>query len=263
MAEHEGMAGIEDDKKRALEALESVLHILVRYTPGQVASQQKGRKGPVTAADHEVDVALRKFLPREGDAWLSEETVDDPVRLDSKRVWVVDAIDGTLEFVMGVPEWAVSISLIDSGRPVLGLVCNPATGEVFLATSGAASYNGVGCSVQKRDLAGSTVLASRSEIRRGEWQRFRRAPFAYQPMGSIAYKLALVAAGKFAATFTLTPKNEWDIAGGVALVEAAGGVVVDPAGRPFSFNRRDTLLPGLVAGSPEVVDELVSYLRTA
>lgn len=94
------------------------------------------------------------------------------------------------------------------------------------------------------------VLASRSETRRGEWKRFEGRGFVIQPMGSVAYKLSCVAAGLADATWTLTPKNEWDVAAGVALVSAAGGMVCSLQGELPLFNCADTLLEGLIAFSP-------------
>jgi myo-inositol-1(or 4)-monophosphatase len=95
------------------------------------------------------------------------------------------------------------------------------------------------------------VLASRSEVKRGEWERFKGASFRVQAMGSVAYKLALVAAGKADATWTLVPKNEWDVAAGVALVRAAGGEVFLPTGMQRRFNAANPKLPGLIAsGTP-------------
>jgi myo-inositol-1(or 4)-monophosphatase len=110
-------------------------------------------------------------------------------------------------------------------------------------------------------LAGSLILASRSEIKRGEWQQFRGGDYQIRPMGSVAYKLALVAAGRADITFTLTPKHEWDVAAGVALVESAGGFVSTIDETSFVANRRNPLLPGLLASGPFLRYELIAMLR--
>ena len=96
-----------------------------RFTPGEVAARHKSGDDPVTEADTTVDTLLRELLPRDGDGWLSEETRDDPARLERRRVWVVDPLDGTREFVAGIPEWCVSIGLVMDGEPVAGGICNP------------------------------------------------------------------------------------------------------------------------------------------
>jgi myo-inositol-1(or 4)-monophosphatase len=202
----------------------------------------------VTEADLEVNAVLARLLPRSGEGWLSEETADDADRLGRDRVWVVDPLDGTREFVAGIPEWCVSIALVEAGRPVAGGICNPATGQTVLgAREMGATCNGAPCRASTRaTLEGAEILASRSEVKRGEWERFRAGPFAIRPMGSVAYKMALVAAGLADATWTLVPKHEWDVAAGTALVLAAGGRVFTPEGEEPTFNRRTPKLAGLV-----------------
>src|SRR5262249_28046095 len=149
-----------------------------------------------------------------------EESVDDLSRLEKSRVWVVDPLDGTREFVAGIPEFAISVALVEDGRPVAGGICNPATQEMFIGSIGyGGTYNNQPVrSTQKSSLRDALVLASRSEVSRGQWKRFEGANFRIRPTGSIAYKLALVSAGLADATLTLTPKNEWDIVAGAALV---------------------------------------------
>jgi myo-inositol-1(or 4)-monophosphatase len=218
---------------------------------------------PVTAADEAVDTALRESLPRDGEGWLSEETADDPARLACRRVWVVDPLDGTKEFVQGIPEWAVSIGLVEDGEPVAGGIFNPATGERVVGARGlGVRLGGESATPSTRPgLAGATVLASRSETGRGEWASFGEAAFVVKPMGSVAYKLARVAAGLDDITWTLVPKNEWDVAAGVALVEAAGGVTWEwPSGKRRRFNAADPLLTGLVATPAGLDAEVRAFL---
>src|SRR5690606_19094746 len=128
----------------------------------------------------------------------------------------VDPIDGTQEFVQGIPEWCVSIGLVEDGVPVAGGILNPATGEAVIGGAGhGVTLNGRAARVSARPtLEGAVVLASRSETNRGEWNRFAEAPFVVRPCGSVAYKLGLVAAGVADLTWTLVPKSEWDVAGG-------------------------------------------------
>jgi myo-inositol-1(or 4)-monophosphatase len=102
----------------------------------------------------------------------------------------------------------------------------------------------------RADIRGALVLASRSEVKRGEWAPFYSSPVAVRNMGSVAYKLGLVAAGLADATWTLVPKNEWDVAGGAALVTAAGGAVTGLDYEPVRFNQPKTLLDGFIATAP-------------
>src|SRR5205085_7226002 len=104
-------------------------------------------------------------------------------------------------------------------------------------------------------------LASRSEATRGEWERFRGREFHVRPVGSVAYKLALVAAGLADATWTLVPKHEWDIAAGVALVQAAGGTVYSLECEPLSFNKKNPWLSGLIAHGPDLLSAVTTHLH--
>lgn len=236
--------------------------IFDRFTPGKVATEYKVGTDPVTEADRQLDAALRKALLRDGEGWLSEESVDDASRLDRKYVWIVDPLDGTREFVTGIPEFCASIGLVEDGRPIAGGICNPATGEVFLGSlETGLTYNGEATRASSSTtLDAATVLASRSEVKRGEWKQFEDAPFKVKPMGSVAYKLARVAAGLDDATFTLTPKNEWDITAGIALVLSAGGFARPLHQDEFRFNQRSPLLPGLIACGAGLREPLTEFL---
>lgn len=250
--------------ERIAEALEAAGAALASFVPGAVACSQKSSgRGPVTDADHAVNRVLRKILLREGEGWLSEESLDDFDRLEKLCVWVVDPLDGTMEFIDGIPEWCVSIGWIERGRAVAGGIFNPMTKDLFLGSlATGATHNGKPVRASGRNqLAGATVLASRSEVKRREWDAYQNAPFTVRATGSVAYKLALVAAGMADATWTLSPKNEWDIAAGVALVESAGGFAESLDGSPLTFNRRSPLLPGLLAGGAKLQDEISGYLN--
>jgi myo-inositol-1(or 4)-monophosphatase len=250
--------------RRIQSALEAARVVFRRFTSGAIAAEYKAGHDPVTEADRAVDAVLRQELLRDGEGWLSEESVDDLSRLKKDRVWVVDPLDGTREFVAGIPEFCVSIAIVEQGRAVAGGVCNPATGETFVGSVATGlSYNGKPAHVsQGKSLEGALVLASRSEVKRGEWKPFENAPFKVQPMGSVAYKLARVSAGLADLTFTLTPKHEWDVAAGAALVESAGGFVATLEATPFRGNNRNTLISGLVAGAPGLREELFAALES-
>lgn len=186
--------------------------------------------------------------------WLSEESVDDMSRLSCERVWVVDPIDGTIEFASGLPEYGISVALVEHGVPILASVFNPATNELFYAIRGKGAWLG-DKKIQCCEVEANTkllLLASRSEYQRGEWSGYQLLHQVKQ-IGSIAYKLALIAAGKAHATFSLGPKNEWDIAAGVLLVKEAGGVVTDKFGNEIVFNQKKTLVAGIIAMAAENV----------
>ncbi|MGH7781931.1 MAG: 3'(2'),5'-bisphosphate nucleotidase CysQ [Candidatus Binataceae bacterium] len=210
----------------------------------------KGKDNPVTQADLEADRTLKRMLhePFPEYGWLSEETVDSADRLKRRRVWIVDPLDGTKEFINGVPEFCVAIALIEDGEPILGVTYNPIRREMFWgARDLGCHHNTRRVRVSRtRMLHRARVLASRSEAARGEWQVFH-GRLIVSPTGSVAYKLALVAAGKGDATFTRSPKSEWDIASGAALIALAGGTITDIRGHKLSFNNRNVKLEGLIA----------------
>src|SRR5579863_8260066 len=224
----------------------------------------KGHDNPVTQADLEADGAIKKLLrdPFPDYGWLSEETADNDDRLKCRRVWIVDPLDGTKEFITGIPEFAVAIALVENGTPVLGVTFNPIKREMYWGARGAGCYlNTRRVRVTRtRTLKSATVLASRSETKRGEWQVFD-GMWKVSPTGSVAYKLAMVAAGRADATFTRSPKSEWDVCSGAALVAAAGGTVTDINGNPVRFNQKNPLLPGFIADNTTLHRELLKIAR--
>lgn len=243
-------------------ALTQAAVVLSAFVAGCTAARFKAGGEPVTAADLAVDRALAAALLSSGEGWLSEETVDDDARLCCRRVWVVDPLDGTQQFIAGVPEYSVSIGLVEDGRAVAGGVLNPATHQRVVGAVGRGVWlNGAPCGVREANaLEGATVLASRSESSRGEWRRWDHESFSVRPMGSVAWKLALVAAGIADATWSRVAKHEWDVAAGVALVAAGGGNIVSVDGSPLRFNQPDPRVPGLIASAPGLTDAIRALL---
>ena len=243
--------------------------IMQYFRDGQQVSnaadvRQKSPNNPLTKADLEADKLLRNMLlaahPDYG--WLSEETVDNADRLSKKRVWVVDPIDGTKEFITGIPQFAISIGLVEDGLPIAACVHNPAAEETFLAILGqGASCNHQPITTTSNDqLSGASCLASRSETKRGDWDSFQHE-FKLTTMGSIAYKLSMVAAGKYDMTFTLTPKNEWDFCAGELLVREAGGKVTHKDGSHCTFNNKNSRVRSLLASNGKLHDSLLQRLQ--
>ena len=224
--------------------------------------REKGIGQPVTTADLEANAKIQEIIlggfPDDG--WLSEESRDDPGRLNNSRVWVIDPIDGTREFIQCVPQFAVSIGLVIDGSPAVGVVYNPAEEKCFVAIRGVgAKLNESPIKVSSRkDPWGARLLVSRSERPR----RFRPFIDRYQvePIGSIAYRLGLVAGGKGDGTITLHSVSEWDICAGALIVEEAGGVVVDGDGRSPSFNKAVHTHRGLVASNGSLTEGIREIL---
>ncbi len=246
----------------AQEAARRAGQILLRYRErgARYGWKQSNRDGflnyeVVSEADVEVDAALRETLlgafPEDG--WLSEEQHDDPHapggRLKRERVWIVDPLDGTREFLQGIPEYAVSIALTVRGEPVLGVVYNPAADEIYAAATPSADDRFALDPAQT--LRDSFMLAGR-----GEW-RFGDLPpvpdgTKLMPVGSIAYRMALLATGTGCLIFTVGRRREWDVAAGAALLSAAGATVTDVHGRPLRFNQPETEVDGLIAARAQI-----------
>ncbi len=217
--------------------------------PLEVSS--KGDAGPVTNVDLAVDTLLSTWLrqARPDYGWLSEETPDHPAqRLNTARTFMIDPIDGTGALVTKMPQWTISIGIVEDGRPFAGAVYNPMTDEMFLGAPGvAATLNGRIMRASLRDsLEGARMI--------GQMARFtsRRSKVTWPRMDiverqSIAYRLALVAAGQGDATVLFGFKHDWDVAAGAALVEAAGGRVSDLWGAPLRFNEQLPRTPGVAA----------------
>jgi len=257
---------LQDDKALLADTIEITRAAgaeIMAYYHSTFEVKDKFPDNPVTDADYAADTLLKERLgarlPQAG--WLSEETVDSPERLDRAYVWVVDPLDGTKEFVMGIPEFSVSVALVHQGTPLLGVIYNPATKELYTTVRGeGVSLNGEPVTVSDRaQLRGARVDASRSEMKRGEFEPF--ADFIeVNVMGSIAYKLARVAAGQADATWSRGPKNEWDICAGALLVQEAGGQCVNLDTTPFTFNRPNPKVKGIIASNNHLYQEVLENL---
>lgn len=262
--------------------------LLEGYARGEEA-WEKGHDDPLTHADLASDRAISEVLGLHfpDDAVLSEETVSE-MRSTGKgeapgvhapravggpgsrrRLWIVDPMDGTKEFVARIPEFCVSIALAVAGEPAVGVIVNPSAGEAIWAVAGSGTYQApiaddapgtvldrgrrvavTGCG----RLEDAAVVASRTEISRGQLARFDGWFAELRAAGSIAWKLALIACGRADLNVSVAPKNEWDVCAGDLLVREAGGVYVDFAGSPRVYGQRDTLIEaGMAAGPPSLV----------
>lgn len=228
----------------------------------------KSDHSPVTS----IDLAIDAFLHRElrplmpSAAWLSEETADQSDRLDRRWVWVVDPIDGTRSLIAGRPEYCVSIGLVRTGDgPILGVIGNPSTAERWSGEKGAGAFDRTGLRLRVRDTWDPErldMLVSRSDARQGLWadvdpdHHFRR-------IGSLAYKMALVASGDCDGHATPTPRSEWDAAAGELLIREAGGRSSDLHGMALRFNQPRPQYDGFVVASSAAFAEVLALARTA
>jgi myo-inositol-1(or 4)-monophosphatase len=213
---------------------------------------------PVCAVDLEVDALLRQrleaLLPDAG--WLSEETIDNPARLQSARVWVVDPIDGTRDYLRGRPGWAVSIALVEDGQPVIGVLDAPARGEVWTAQTGQGAWrNGEQLRAAPRDeLVGARVPAE-------QLPKVDRDLVTVDKPNSIALRIAMVAAGEADLVATLRWGSEWDIAAAVLLAREAGAAITDALGGGLQFNTPTAQAFGVLATAPGIHVAAIERLR--
>ena len=247
-------------------AIKEASRVIVKHYNSDLDVKMKGIGNPVTDADYEADDILHKLLINETPdfGWLSEETKDSPDRLEKEFVWIVDPLDGTKEFVEGIPNFVISIGLVKNGNPVLGTIINPITLELYTSYKG----NGVklnGNSVyisSKSSLESMTMLNSRTETKDGLWNPFNKNFNKLIAIGSIAYKLAMTSASQADITGSLKPKNEWDICAGHCLINESGGIMLTSEGENISYNNKNTLInPGLVASNNTAVNAMLNCIK--
>ena len=221
-----------------------------------------GRKGGyelVSEADIHASEILHEALTGAfpDDGWLGEEHPDTADRLDRERVWVVDPIDGTREYLQGHPEYAISVGLVVQGRPALGVVYNPATDEMHAAVCPDPPPEAMAGNEPEREYL---ALVGRGEDRLG-----KVPPLPGQgrtrPVGSVAYRLALVAAGKGDVVVTWYPRQEWDVAAGAALCLSRGLTVTDVLGQPLEFNQPRPLVRGLLVAEAGLHARIHAYFQ--
>ena len=239
--------------------------IINNYYQADYEIKEKGNHNPVTTADHAADSYLKNILleTRREYGWLSEETIDSHERINKERIWIVDPLDGTKEFIEGIPNFVVSVALVENCEPIIGVLYNPVTKEIFTAAKGEGAFlNGkpIHCSTSK-NVSDMVMLTSRSETRRGLWEPYTQIFGEFRAVGSVAYKLGLTAAGEADIFASLRPKNEWDICAGNCIINEAGGKLIDLTGKRVSFNQESTLIePGLIAGEIGAVDKTLTIL---
>lgn len=231
---------------------------------GKIALQYAGREvrrwdkpqgaGPVTDADLAVNAMLEQRLPsaRPGYGWLSEETEDNPDRLTRDRVFIIDPIDGTRSFAEGSRTWAHSLAVAEHGQVTAGVIYLPMRDMLFAAARGeGATLNGAPIQATSVSTeAEAEVLAAKPNLQPDYWREsivpmFQRA---YRP--SLAYRMALVAQGRFDGMLTLRPSWEWDIAAGDLILREAGGTCTDRMGQPLRFNNNNPRLNGVLGAGP-------------
>ncbi len=209
----------------------------------------KAGGSPVTEADVTVDtflkIRLSEIVPEA--AWLSEETHDDPVRLQRKLVWVVDPIDGTRAFLSGSPDWSIAVALLDENQPILGIVFAPVTAEYYEALRGSGTtLNGAPIAASVRlGLAGARAAGPNSLVEHLAGQV--SGIVAAEKIPSLALRIARVAEGRIDLGLISANARDWDLAAADLVLREAGGTVTDLEGAAPCYNRADPVHGQLIA----------------
>ena len=231
--------------------------IALKFFGGDYKRWNKAGGSPVTEADLAIDNFLKEILrgARPDYGWLSEESPDDPARLGARRIFVVDPIDGTVAFMKGRPHFTICAAMVERSRPIAGVVFNPATDECFMARLGGGAFlNGNPIHVRLgSEIAGCRLLGNQQVF--AGWP-----PMHVENFSSIAYRIALVAAGRFDAMISLTTKRDWDLAAADIILTEAGGRLLGADGLPFAYNRASALQGATIAAGPELIQPLLAEL---
>lgn len=261
-------AGLAGDRALIEQAVRSAGAIARKFYGSDYRKWDKGKGQPVTEADLAVDKYLRETLTgaRPDYGWLSEETEDEPSRLDRQSVFVVDPIDGTIAFLKNRPHFTICVALVRDGRPVIGVVLNPVLGECFVAVHGeGATMNDKTIHVSNRaELEGCRMCAARDMLEHPAWNTPPNRPWPpmhIETRNSIAYRMALVANGAFDATLALSAKHDWDIAAADIIVREAGGIVTTHDGAIPRYNGAQAIQPSMIAAGPKLHAEILSRVR--
>lgn len=245
------------------EAVRSAGPIAMKYFEGDVVHWDKSPGNPVSEADHAVNGHLQGFLMggRPDYGWLSEETEDDRRRLQCGSVWIIDPIDGTRAFLRDEPEFTICAGLIENGRPVAAVVFNPASNELFDAiVGGGARLNGSEIHASEQlAFEGARLLNGPRMFDRAGVRRPLNMQFA--TVNSIAYRMCLVASGRYDGCVSLNSKSDWDIAAAELIVQEAGGVVTDTFGASFEYNQSNVKHPSVIAGGPSMHSLLLDLVK--
>ncbi|MDB9857140.1 3'(2'),5'-bisphosphate nucleotidase CysQ [Amylibacter sp.] len=238
--------------------------IALKYFKNDPETWEKdGDQGPVTVADMEVNAMLETRLKaaRPDYGWLSEETDDDLARLDCDRVFILDPIDGTRSFIMGHENFAHSFAVAEKGVVTAAVVHLPAKKMTFAATrGGGATLNGEPIAPSNvDDLAKAEVLAAKPMLNAEHWAG-GVPPVKRNFRSSLAYRLALIANGRFDAMLTFRPAWEWDVAAGDLICTEVGAAVFDAKGDVPVYNSTGAKIPGMIACAPALRAPFLKHL---
>ena len=242
---------------------------------GRIAMAQFGRSpaqwhkedgSPVSATDMAVNAYLKGVIAaaRPDDGWLSEECADGPERLDRRRVWVVDPIDGTRDFLAQRSGWAVSVALVEDGAVVAAVLGAPAQKRLYAASVGrGATLNGKPLAVSGLTaLDGVRLPIDQANLAAPFWPSSWPGTAVAKP-NSLALRMAMVAGDEADAWVEGRSIAEWDVAAASLILSEAGGTLTDRHGAALRFNRPQPIIHGLAAATPALHGEVLARLDHA
>lgn len=253
-----------DDLKLLKQAVTEAGEIALKYFGKNPKTETKSDGSEVSEADLKVNEHLYERLTKgQPDyGWLSEESEDDPKRLDKERVWIVDPIDGTRGFLRNATDWTVAVGLLENGKPIAGCVFAPARKEFYAAQKGeTATLNDTPISTTSRSvLKDATLIAGKGILKSDAWI----GPWPEVELiwsNSMAYRLCLVAAGKADATISLSPKSDWDLAGAEAILQSAKGMMTVEGGLIPTYNKKEVRHENIIAAGTNMSETLLSLVK--
>ena len=254
-----------DDLSLIEQAVRAAGDIARRYYGGSYKRWSKNKGEPVTEADLEIDRYLHDTLleARPAYGWISEEGEN---RDGAERLFMVDPIDGTTAFLKEKPYFSISVAVIEGGAPVTGVVFNPIKDECFTAQAGDGSrLNGQPLHVSACGaVEGCRILGAKDMFAHAFWSEAPNIPWpamAVEQRNSVAYRMALVAAGHFDAALVLSAKHDWDMAAGDLIVREAGGSVTTHDGASLHYGSASALQRSMVCAGPVLHALLLERLR--
>ena len=259
----------QSDLAVAVRAAHAAGELALRHFHAKSEWWDKAPGNPVGIADLECDAYLKERLlsARPDDGWLSEETADTADRLAKRRLWVVDPIDGTRDFIRGRTGWAVSVALVEDGEVTVAALAAPARGQLYAALKGrGAQRNGRRLRVSGlASLPGIRLPIDAANMDAAFWPEPWPGVAVEKP-NSLALRMAKLAADEADAWVEGRTIAEWDVAASALILAEAGGVGTDRNGQPLVFNKPDPVFHGIAAATPAlhavVRDRLDHALRS-
>ncbi len=231
-------------------ALREAGAIALKFFRGQLRHWTKNKDSPVSEADIAVDEFLRKHLTQPDIGWLSEESIDDRARMASRRVFIVDPIDGTRAYIAGLPDWSICAALVEDGRPVAAALYAPVSDEMFVASLGAGTTrNGARVGATEGDTLNAARIAAPKNYL-DKLAAVNPAIAALPKIHSLALRLTRVADGTIDIAMASARSRDWDLAAADLLVHEAGGAMTNLAGGQLVYNLHDPVHAALVAAGP-------------